>query len=133
MKLEINYSYAEVLEVLEYMDDEYVKKIPRRLIDFLRDNSVQDYRKHINPYVKLKNQNLNRKTLAILTMINYKYWNNLNKDKDKFKIKNEVKYNDDIFKKDNIQENTTKDIYLVEKGKESIWKKIIKWLKSLKI
>lgn len=133
MKLEINYSYAEVLEVLEYMDDEYVKKIPRRLMDFLRDNSVQDYRKHINPYVKLKNQNLNRKTLAILTMINYKYWNNLNKDKDKFKIKNEVKYNDDIFKKDNIQENTTKDIYLVEKGKESIWEKIIKWLKSLKI
>lgn len=129
-RLEINYSYAEVLEVLEYMDDEYVKKIPKRLINFLKDNSVQDYRKHINPYVKLKNQNLNRKTLAILTMIHYKYWNNVNEDR--FKIKNEVKYNDGIFKKGNIEENTKKDMYLVEKRNENLWEKIIKWLKRLK-
>lgn len=131
MKLEINYSYAEVLEVLEYMDEKYLKKIPKSLIDFFKDNSVQDYKKHINPYVKLKNQNLKRKTLAILALINYKYWNNY-MNIDTFNIKNKLKYTDDIFKKSNIKENTTKEIHLVEKRKETIFEKIIKCLKRLK-
>lgn len=131
MKLEINYSYAEVLEVLEYMDDKYVKKIPKLLIDFFRENSAQDYKKHINPYIKLKNQNLERKTLAILAMINNKYWNNNNVNKDSLKEKNKVQYTYDIFKNSNkIKENDLNEIYLTERRKENIFEKIIRWFKS---
>lgn len=130
--MEINYSYAEVLEVLGYMDDEYVNKIPKSLMDFFKENSIQDYKKHVNPYIKLKNQNLNRKTLAILAMINNKYWmENINRDS--LKNKAEVKYTDDIFKNNNkIKANVTKETYLVEKRKENIFEKIIKWFKSFK-
>ena len=112
-KLEINYSYAEVLEVLGYMEDKYVKKIPKLLIEFFRENSSQDYKKHINPYIKLKNQNLQRKTLAILAMLNNKYWiNNINKVN--LKAREEIKYTDDIFENSRkTKEDEAQNVYLV--------------------
>lgn len=131
-KLEINYSYAEVLEVLGYMEDKYVKKIPKLLIEFFRENSSQDYKKHINPYIKLKNQNLQRKTLAILAMLNNKYWiNNINKVN--LKAREEIKYTDDIFENSRkTKEDEAQNVYLVEKRKDSFFEKIIKWFKNFK-
>lgn len=69
-----SYAYAEVLDVLENMDEIYVNKIPSKLIQYLKANASKKYKKHILPYKALTKQNLNRKTLVILAMINLKYW-----------------------------------------------------------
>lgn len=68
------YAYAEVLDVLSNMDNKYVKKIPSKLLESLKENSSGEYKKHIDPNVELSEQNLLSKTLDILAVINLKYW-----------------------------------------------------------
>lgn len=69
-----SYAYAEVLDVLENMENIYVQKIPEKFISFLNDNASKDYKKHVVTTKPLENQNLNEKTLTILALINLKYW-----------------------------------------------------------
>lgn len=69
-----SYAYAEVLDVLDNMESEYVEKIPQSFIEYLKENSSVDYQKHITLDKPLEKQNLNAKTLSILAAINLKYW-----------------------------------------------------------
>ena len=69
-----SYAYAEVLEVLENMEDIYVKKVPPKFIEFLKENASKDYQKHIVTSKTLDAQDLNAETLNILALINLKYW-----------------------------------------------------------
>ncbi len=69
-----SYAYAEVLDVLDNMETEYVEKIPKVFIDYLKENSSSEYKKHITLDKPLEKQNLNSKTLSILAAINLKYW-----------------------------------------------------------
>lgn len=69
-----SYAYAEVLDVLDNMETEYVEKIPKAFIDYLKENSSSEYKSHITLDKPLEKQNLNSKTLSILAAINLKYW-----------------------------------------------------------
>lgn len=122
-----NYAYSETLEILENMDEIYVDKIPSKIIKFLKDNSDSNYEKHIIPFMDLKTQNLDEKTLAILAMLDKKYWSNTKKEE-----KSEIKYNDDIFKKKKEKITNTEEWRMVEKKKDNIFTNIIKWFKGRK-
>lgn len=69
-----SYAYAEVLEVLENMDDVYVQKIPEKFLIFLKENASLNYQKHITASKELNGQIYSPKTLSILALINLKYW-----------------------------------------------------------
>lgn len=69
-----SYAYAEVLEVLDNMDEIYVSKIPPKFISFLKENASKNYQKHIVTTKELEDQNLDVQTLNILALINLKYW-----------------------------------------------------------
>lgn len=69
-----SYAYAEVLDVLDNMESEYVEKIPQAFINYLKENSSNEYEKHVTLDKPLEKQNLNSKTLSILAAINLKYW-----------------------------------------------------------
>lgn len=69
-----SYAYAEVLEVLENMDDVYVQKIPEKFLIFLKENASLNYQKHITTSKELNGQIYSSKTLSILALINLKYW-----------------------------------------------------------
>lgn len=122
-----NYAYSETLEILENMDEIYVNKIPSKIIKFLKDNSDSNYEKHIIPFMDLKTQNLDEKTLAILAMLDKKYWSNAKEEE-----KSEIKYNDDIFKKRKEKITNTEEWRMVEKKKDNIFTNIIKWFKCRK-
>lgn len=122
-----NYAYSETLEILENMDEIYIDKIPSKIIKFLKDNSDSNYEKHIIPFMDLKTQNLDEKTLAILAMLDKKYWSNTKKEE-----KSEIKYNDDIFKKKKEKITNTEEWRMVEKKKDNIFTNIIKWFKGKK-
>ena len=69
-----SYAYAEVLDVLDNMETEYVEKIPKAFINYLKENSSSEYKSHVTLDEPLEKQNLNSKTLSILAAINLKYW-----------------------------------------------------------
>lgn len=96
-----SYAYAEVLEVLDNMEKEYVEMIPQSFINYLKENSIKEYKKHITLDKPLENQNLNSKTLSILAAINLKYW--VVSEEHKRKLLNKYKEND-IKKKEKLKE-----------------------------
>lgn len=42
------YAYAETLEVLQNMEEEYVMKIPQKFIAMLKKGALKNYKNHIN-------------------------------------------------------------------------------------
>ena len=149
-----SYAYAETLEVLEKMEEEYVQKIPQKFIDFLKENSTNNYQKHIQTGKPLKNQNLNKTTLNLLALINLKYW--VESEEHKQELLKKYKENDrkeieklskqfdstKIFEKSEEENTEVSQINLVKKEKiktnkenlpvekKSIFKKIIDYIKS---
>lgn len=140
MEEDSSLAYAEVLEVLIYMDKKYVDKIPKRLLDLFNEGKSKDYIVNINPNISLAEQGLQRKTLALLAMLNVNYWCENDEEKQKLlkiyskndiKIENErrEKYNpNNLFKKQEkqiIKNSDSENVQLVKYNNENIFKKFI--------
>ena len=140
-------AYAEVDKILSYVESEYVEKIPRKMRELFKNEKLKDYEVKIDKNKPLDEQKLQRKTLAILALININYWCKTQKEKQELlklyakndrKIEEELleKYNpDNIFKKKEINEEmekiTENITSIVEYKKESFIKKILKKIKNL--
>ncbi len=142
--------YTEVLLILSYMEQTYVDMIPKKLLELFNEKKDKNYQPNINPNVSLKEQNLQRKTLALLAMLNLNYWckdENEKKEMLKKYFENDEKkeiemrkiYNvDNLFKKqnnikqrDNIRQDATELIVYKEQNIfKKILKKIMKFLKN---
>ena len=105
-----SYAYAEVLDVLDNMEVEYVEKIPKAFIDYLKENSSSEYKSHITLDKPLEKQNLNSKTLSILAAINLKYW--VESESHKQELLNQYRENGEK-QKEKIDENVViNDIFV---------------------
>lgn len=139
---------AEINEILSYLPNEYVQKIPKKLRDFFEKVKSNNYILKIDPYKSLEEQELKPKTKTLLTIIYRNYWCNEEEKEelDKILIENDRKYEeelrekynpDDIFKNRdnrNIQVNNTQNNLPMEIKKENlfikIWNFIIKLIKK---
>ncbi len=74
MENELSKAYAEVDIILSYMTNIYVEKIPKKLRELYKKEKLQGYTPNINPKIPLDEQNLQKKTYAILAMLNLNYW-----------------------------------------------------------
>lgn len=149
MKEATKEAYYEIDTILNFLNKSYVNAIPQKLRNKFRENKAENYNKKIVPYKQLNEQNLKDETLAILAVLNYKYWC---KDEEKKKQLIELysanekqyqeelreKYNsDNLFKRNTIikneeqlQENDTDKMLVVIK-RENIFKRIINRIKSI--
>ena len=109
-----NMAYAEVLEILKYLPESELRKIPQDEIKFLENNMDKNYKFAIDPEKALEEQNISRKANAILVVYFKKYFtNDVQKQKlneiltrNQQIVENEArkKYNpEDIFRKNNNQ------------------------------
>ena len=136
---------TEINKILSYLPTEYIEKIPIKLRKFLKDVESKEYIPNIDPYKQLDEQDIKPKTKTLLTIIYRNYWCNEQEraELDKKLIENDKKYEqelrekynpDDIFKKKrktstNVQENNL----LMEIKKESLWKRLINYIKNILI
>ena len=145
MENNLSKAYAEVLKILSYMEQKYVDKIPQKLLDLFNEEKDKDYIPNINPNIPLVEQGLQRKTLALLAMLNLNYWCENEEEKQemlKMYSKNDKKreeekrekYNpDNLFKKKETnksvenEENTA----LIEYKEENFFKKVLNKIMSL--
>ena len=108
-------AYAEVLEILKYLPESELKKIPKEEIKFLENNMDKNYKFEIDPEKKLEEHNISRKANAILIVYFKKYFTNdaqrqkLNEilTRNQQIVENEArkKYNpEDIFKKNSNED-----------------------------
>ncbi len=147
MENELLKAYAEVDVILSLMENTYVEKIPKSMIELFKKEKLQGYKPNINPKIPLDEQNLQKKTYAILAMLNLNYWCENEKEKQKLlalysendkKREAELrkKYNpDNLFNvkelhevklEDEIQNNTS----LIKYEEKSLIKRIINRIMS---
>ena len=139
--LERKEAYTEISKILYCMDEKYVKKIPNKLKEFFKSNSLPNYNFNVDMNKPLSEQNLKRKTLAILAMLNINYWCEDEKHKQDLLNKyneNEKLYLEELREKhtpNNLLKNKETKIETVENTitmveyKESIFTKIKNWFK----
>ena len=131
----------EVVSVLNYMEQDLVKKIPIKFLDFLK-NLAKDSNKKINININksLLEQNISEESKDLIGLIYYNYLVDENEKKQILKIwsnnerkyqKNlENKYNLDNIFKINLENENNSELPVVIK-KEKLIDKIIKFIKNI--
>lgn len=141
MENNLSKAYTEVLLILSYMEQKYVDMIPKKLLELFNEEKDKNYQPNINPNISLAEQNLQRKTLALLAMLNLNYWCKDENEKQEMlkmysendkKIEAEMRerYNpDNLFKKREKvkQKNEAKEecTEIIEYKEQNIFKRIL--------
>ena len=139
---EYSEAISEVLDILHNSDDNIVKRIPQKLIEFWEKNKSLTYIPNLDHNKTIDEMNLKDKTRDIITMIYLEYICDTDEKNDmkKILIENEEKYQeelrnkynpDNIFKKvDTAEKTSTKDFQMIV-YKEPFYIKIVKYFKQL--
>ena len=138
---------AEINEILKYLPEEYINKIPSKLRDFFEKVEDKEYIANIDPYKTLDKQDLKPKTQTLLTILYREYWCNEEEktELDKILMENDKKYEaelrekynpDNIFKNKHVTEISEEEILentnnLPAEIKESLFKKVINFFKRI--
>lgn len=88
---EYNISVTEVLEILKYLPQSMISKIPTKFMEFLKENSIPEYKPEFDYSKGLDKLSLINKTRALLAMIyrNYICSDEERVEYDKILIENE--------------------------------------------
>ena len=141
-------AFKEVSDILENTDEELIKKIPSKFIEFIKNNMNKNYITNINTETKINEQKLLGETESILSLIYRTYWAT-EEEKRKFseedfkriletetrKKGNYIGKNvDEIFeKKKKASENIEKNSLIVVKKEgfiKRIFKRILEFIKN---
>lgn len=143
--VDYNKRLVELDEVLNYLSDEDLEKIPEEIRNLIKENKDKDYVWQYDETKPLKEQGLNRDTIAFLSYLNMEYLLNEEQKKlmeqihkyneEKAEAEKQNKYStQDLFKdkkeiKSQITENTKNTQMIVVK--ENFFTRIINKIKSL--
>lgn len=73
LNYEKRYAYAEVECILEWLGDEYIEKIPKKLLRRLREEKKFGYNPQID-FTKSLEAQIRQETKNIIAYLNCKYW-----------------------------------------------------------
>ena len=130
-------AYAEVDNFIECLDLYDKNKIPESIRKYFKKEKSKNYNKIIDVNKPIKDQNLKDETLAIIAMLNLKYWCDDEEEKKRLMTiysENEKKYQNELKEKYDIEKifeerNNKKLENYQEKNlskikKESFWDKL---------
>lgn len=125
MTIETRQSYSEICEILKYLPQEYVKKVPSKLIELFKSQKQENYIVNIDKSNPLDKNSVSKKTMVIIAMLNYQYWCPNKKQKDNlFKTysSNNKKYEEEIDEKYSIDKifESRKNMYSAETVEKSV-------------
>ena len=134
--------YAEVYEILSYMDKATVMKVPIDILNNINEKRTRNYNSNIDRNDLFNFENVSINTKRILAWLDVNYWMDENKKQEIIKEKKEQellleekkkeKYDNNIFKQEEKIENkeiVVKEETLFEKIKNNI-RKFIFMLKN---
>jgi len=139
---EYRVAYTEVVEILKYVPDEDVQKIPEEKLVFYKNNMDNEYTYKLDMTKEFEEQEMSEITKAILANIFRDYWATpYQKEKIEAKEKYDLekleeekreKYNPDNIFKNKQEETLVKNSNLpVVMQKETFFKKLISFIKGL--
>jgi len=90
-------AYSEVNEIINLLDKDDRQKIPLKLRKYFEREREKEYKKSINLDIPIKEQNLKRETIAIVTMLNLKYI--CSNEEERAKLRKQYEENEQIYQK----------------------------------
>ena len=137
-------TYEEIYEILSYMDEATVMKIPKKVLNIIQEKRNSNFKTKIDENDIFNEKNVSKEAIDFLCWIEYTYWmkesrkqkiNKIKLDKiQKSEEEKREKYNpDNLFKnrKLNQQEHETQQEVALVEVKEKFYIKFIKKLKEL--
>lgn len=104
MNIETRQAYSEVNAFLQLIDSNMSNKIPKKLKNFFKREMDKKYQPVLKKNIPLKEQNLRRKTIAIISSLYLQYWcTDISKKEELLKTykNNEIKYQEQLREKYN--------------------------------
>ena len=99
-------AYAEVDNFIECLDSYNKNKVPDDIREYFKREKSKNYNKIIDVNQPIKDQNLKDETLAIIAMLNLKYWCDDEEEKKRLMtiyLENEKKYQNELNEKYDIE------------------------------
>ena len=135
-------AYTEVVEILKYVPDEDVQKIPEEKLEFYKNNMEKEYNYNLDMTKEFEEQEMSEITKAILANIFRDYWATPYQkerieakekyDLEKLEEEKREQYNTDNIFKNKKEETVIENTNLpVEIKKETFFKKLISFIKGL--
>lgn len=121
MRNKYSIAYSEVLTILEHMEPEYESRIPKKLIDYFRENREPNYILDLDLSIPLYNNKLNENTKTVLAMLLINFWSNSPEEKQELinlYFENEQNYQAELSKKYDpdmmFSQNSKKEKIIIE-------------------
>ena len=135
-------AYKEVVEILKYVPDEDVQKIPEEKLEFYRTNMDNDYNYKLDMTKEFEEQEMSDITKAILANIFRDYWATPYQkerieakekyDLNKLEEEKREKYNPDNLFKEKKEEAVIENTNLpAQIKKKTFFEKLISFIKGL--
>ena len=139
-------AYAEVFEILKYMDRNIVMKIPIDIVELFKRYKKENYESKIDINDIFNKENISKKALNILAWLNINYFSNpqekeklielyrkndyISEEEKKEKYDTTNLFSSKITKNDTSKENSVELVkYEKIKWYKKIWNKIVNMLK----
>ncbi len=87
--------YSEVYGMLKALGEEFIQKIPPKLLDIIKNNRLEGYEPIYTFEKSLLEQNLKRESIAMLALLHLNYWCETEEQKNELNAileKNEKEY-----------------------------------------
>lgn len=133
-------AYTEVNCLLQYLPQSYLDKLPKKLMELIRDQADTQYNIYIDTNKSLLEQNFSDKAIALIAVLKYNYWSTDEEKQQLEKIfyENENTYQEELLEKynpDNIfkkkkTENIDTNLQIVE-YKENVFIQFFNKIKNL--
>ena len=133
-------TFSEIYCLLNFFPESYINKIPKELLNLIKQNSNSKYFIEVDTSKPLEEHNISEETKNTLVVFKYNYWSDetekrniieqLKKNENKYQEDLREKYNpNNLFKnRETIVEPMEKSVAMIE-YKESFYTKIINWFK----
>ena len=141
MTYEMQKAYAEVYEILHQMPQEYMRKIPKKILEMIEKEKLKNYEMELNKENLVDASRLTKTTMAILAMFQYQYWCQNKEMKQKLYqtyLKNEEIYQKELREKYNPSElfkekklNQSREELEIVPYKESIFTKLREFIQRI--
>lgn len=117
MSIFIKQAYAEVDTFINLLGSEYINKIPIKLRNFFANEKDNNYIVQIDPNISIEEQKLREETLAIIALLNLKYW--CTDEKEIARLKEIYQENENIYQKE-LREKYDPNNIFKDKEKEQM-------------
>ena len=123
--------YSEVYQVLNFLGNEYIDKLPKSLVNMLEKKRDINYEPKYTEDIPLNKQNIKKETISIIALLHLNYW--CENENEKFELKQIFKNNEDMYENELRKKYNPDNIFKkhVQEYKESIFKRLINKIKSL--